>query len=558
MDTASRTIHKLHVKHQKPQSLARAKNMVEEGFRTASLPGLPPHGLTIIPRIDLGVLHRRMSPAHVSQRFDQAIRQSRIKRWVPGLSTCTPNDILWFGDRLEVYGYLMRVILEAPQELADIQHLATQVLNQSLPQHTERAVGVILRDAQKQSHAIIYVPRLLAMLHQAHCLQAWLQQLDMDDVIDLLSNYPLMPVKTHDSMGSLEDQTLVETVRQLPEYCRLMLQTSVELWEQTDVRRMWVMTLLSYHIQPSHPGVWFSLLLKLDPIKLQQILNGGVPSGATAEKPANDSVSSARTLGEQRAAEHRTSQATRDEAAQSDADTRQQHATLPQWLGEPSDHAGLPFLINVMHYLGFGKHLERTPAVDETQLGGMILWDLLAHLDLTQHDSIVSILPTVNPQSLDAMHFCHQKDWSVLFDLPSHQQPLWVYHERNWQQTILYDPVLHLIWGCHPEDETDIETRYQRHGIVHKGDCHLNDVQHAYRLAMLFGIARFVRQYSHLNLRQVVKRPGYVNVTDTHVDILYDLQHTDLNIRIGGLDINPGWVPWLRRVVQFHYVDFES
>ena len=24
-------------------------------------------------------------------------------------------------------------------------------------------------------------------------------------------------------------------------------------------------------------------------------------------------------------------------------------------------------------------------------------------------------------------------------------------------------------------------------------------------------------------------------------------------VRLAGLDINPGWLPWLGRVVQFHY-----
>jgi hypothetical protein len=27
-----------------------------------------------------------------------------------------------------------------------------------------------------------------------------------------------------------------------------------------------------------------------------------------------------------------------------------------------------------------------------------------------------------------------------------------------------------------------------------------------------------------------------------------------LPVRLAGLDINPGWVPWLGRVVTFHYM----
>jgi hypothetical protein len=29
----------------------------------------------------------------------------------------------------------------------------------------------------------------------------------------------------------------------------------------------------------------------------------------------------------------------------------------------------------------------------------------------------------------------------------------------------------------------------------------------------------------------------------------------DMTVRRAGLDLDPGWVPWLGRVVQFHYLD---
>ena len=43
---------------------------------------------------------------------------------------------------------------------------------------------------------------------------------------------------------------------------------------------------------------------------------------------------------------------------------------------------------------------------------------------------------------------------------------------------------------------------------------------------------------------------GRVAFTDTHVDVLFDLGHADIRVRRAGLDIDPGWVPWLGRVVR--------
>ena len=51
----------------------------------------------------------------------------------------------------------------------------------------------------------------------------------------------------------------------------------------------------------------------------------------------------------------------------------------------------------------------------------------------------------------------------------------------------------------------------------------------------------------------MVTRPGYVATTRTHLDVTFDQTQLDIGIRKAGLDIDPGWVPWLGRVVYIHY-----
>lgn len=41
--------------------------------------------------------------------------------------------------------------------------------------------------------------------------------------------------------------------------------------------------------------------------------------------------------------------------------------------------------------------------------------------------------------------------------------------------------------------------------------------------------------------------------TETHLDLNLETTSVDLALRLSGLDIDPGWVPWLGRVVRFHY-----
>jgi hypothetical protein len=41
--------------------------------------------------------------------------------------------------------------------------------------------------------------------------------------------------------------------------------------------------------------------------------------------------------------------------------------------------------------------------------------------------------------------------------------------------------------------------------------------------------------------------------TETHLDLDIETQAVDVALRLSGLDLDPKWVPWLGRVVTFHY-----
>ena len=41
--------------------------------------------------------------------------------------------------------------------------------------------------------------------------------------------------------------------------------------------------------------------------------------------------------------------------------------------------------------------------------------------------------------------------------------------------------------------------------------------------------------------------------SETHLDLDLETTSIDLALRLSGLDLDPGWVPWLGRVVRFHY-----
>jgi hypothetical protein len=67
-------------------------------------------------------------------------------------------------------------------------------------------------------------------------------------------------------------------------------------------------------------------------------------------------------------------------------------------------------------------------------------------------------------------------------------------------------------------------------------------------------VGRWCRRYARVGLADLVGRPGRLAVTPTHLDVLFDHRQADVRVRRAGLDLDPGWVPWFGRVVQFHYL----
>ncbi len=52
--------------------------------------------------------------------------------------------------------------------------------------------------------------------------------------------------------------------------------------------------------------------------------------------------------------------------------------------------------------------------------------------------------------------------------------------------------------------------------------------------------------------------PGYVCANRTHVDVVLPLERVDLRVRRAGLDVDPGWVPALRRIIAIHFEDADQ
>jgi hypothetical protein len=71
---------------------------------------------------------------------------------------------------------------------------------------------------------------------------------------------------------------------------------------------------------------------------------------------------------------------------------------------------------------------------------------------------------------------------------------------------------------------------------------------------MAFALRRWLRRYAKMGVRELARRPGRVSITRTHIDVIFDHKQADIRIRKAGLDLNPGWTPFLGKIVQFQYL----
>jgi hypothetical protein len=68
---------------------------------------------------------------------------------------------------------------------------------------------------------------------------------------------------------------------------------------------------------------------------------------------------------------------------------------------------------------------------------------------------------------------------------------------------------------------------------------------------------RRLRRWSQVpgrpRLEELVWRPGLVVAGRTHLEVWFEPRQAEIRLRRHGLDLDPGWVPWLGRIVTFHY-----
>jgi hypothetical protein len=60
-------------------------------------------------------------------------------------------------------------------------------------------------------------------------------------------------------------------------------------------------------------------------------------------------------------------------------------------------------------------------------------------------------------------------------------------------------------------------------------------------------------RYGELWSPAIFRVPARLCATRSHIDLHFPLAAVRLDVRLAGLDVDPGWIPWLGKVVHFHF-----
>jgi hypothetical protein len=174
----------------------------------------------------------------------------------------------------------------------------------------------------------------------------------------------------------------------------------------------------------------------------------------------------------------------------------------PETLGKTTTCAGLLFLVPILERLGIAPWLERHPRLLEAAFPAQLLLSLGRRGGLQDDD----------PLRLAIEEIAADKPLPPLTDWPA--------------------PVRDLL-------------------AVPRPRCTLGSPVATWSTA----VRRWCRRNARMGLIGLIRRRGRFQSSRTHLEICFDLSQIDLRLRRLALDADPGWVPWLGRVIRFHYLD---
>ena len=564
---ARRHVNKLTIKTAERSSANRARILLEDAFRTASFPNLPQNGVVFIKKLRLKKFHCNSSSVQLSRNIDHAIlnMSPQLIQW-PWLDNENTESV-WFEDEYSPYALLLKGIVNKQQPSAWYWKLAVKGWSSELD--INAAYDLILTHLVNDHKGWLAIARVVDFIVESSNYNAMLDAITVEQAVKWLS------IKQQQSAYQSGYHDIAQTITVDRQYSalkskanplafvsprwRCVLYEYQSVWQRDDPRMIWLLHIVGQVHQPSSPGLFVTSVLYEFSRSYRALEQSSIVNGEQAipvekvdldkkenNKPVVDEISFI-------AKENRKQEKITDadpgseevikalqETSRNPETSNVENIVLSSFKSNTEDinkfekveskqafiddeipvkkylshqfckYSGLPLMVKVMEYLGMSEFINDNP--DLHWIPGALLNELRIHLDISKDDPVCLWLPYSD--NLSFYDACKKE--GVYFRTPD-----------NWL-TLLKRKTVYV----------DKEM---------SGLAVLN--------YWLYAIACYTRLYAGMNIRQIVCRNGKLSITPTHVDLFYTMNQIDINIRMAGIDIDPGWVNWLGKVITIYYED---
>ncbi len=534
---------------------------IEDAFRTASFPGVPPNGQVFVKRLDLGNFSSAASSRLLAERIDAQFRHISPVRICQETPEMLDAPAVWFPDDLSPYRYLVTLLSQNRRPRAWYWQAAVKGWQPSLSVH--QSYQVIVSRVCRYETGIRGMHFVLKPLVENGRILDVLETFNPRDVTRYLFNMGLAPVSIAPMKApGKKAEASKETPMIVPVREGGLVTQAGGRWSVFDPRFALASYLILARMGQTADPVHLNRLLETvsnrpvtahDTEKTKEDQEAGGeglkkniknpnPSGRAPSKKddmpplslrakAQDirgidkNESAAGTLPEKETSRKNAPDPPGHTLVSDALDTPspeskavqsapfRKHALKEIWpnfggfAGEITENAGLLFMIPLMKIIGMDTLMEQFPVYEDLDLPRRILFRCAALLSISPEDPVLAFLGQQPEPSDVTPEFTAPPQWRRILPEPV--------RSREWSLDSLVD-------------------------------------------TMVTAMERYCRDTATMEFGELVRRPGYIAVTKTHLDLTFSFSQLDIRVRMAGLDINPGWVPWLGRVFQFHYVGGEN
>ena len=580
---SQRKIHKLRIISQDENALARDVNALQDAFNIASFPGLPPNGLLLIKKFDLGLFKSHSTSLEISMLIDNKIQAISYQAVCVDDEEYPEHDVVWFSDPAQAVYSLISLIIKQKQP----QAWYWPVLFPSWRTGMDLAdVMIVLSKDFKQQEIKPWViagviQQLLLERRPDTALAVTTPQLAQQ----LLSEAGIYP---HLISTTLDEQVHVkENIFHMPTAWQVLISKAIISWGKEDVRTLWLaFSALIIHrpaLGENRQLITFVVavideiyndcflpadnnrLSKTAGEKKQQADNAGMRSAVSGQLLAKNMRSALECIedeslhDDQKTASEsgkKFSQKTRFDEIENITNEHSCCTSIDYSVFVLSNHSGLAFLISLLDLLSIRKLLFLNPLLAELNFPARIIRVVAQRFCIPEDHPVLQSLSKYQQVKNEIIeNFISPANWeSLIFSPQSENNKLYLFKiKENDSACYITDRTKKLLLYVGKRDKQQFPSWIKNHEIKDQSGVYvpakLSDLENTIQL--LF--SRYLYRYAQTGLRQLLNRKGYIAITKTHIDILFDNKQIDHRIRIAGLDINPGWVFWLARVVQFHY-----